>query len=330
MSQPISRHYFLYVGYGEQQHYLYTALVSQYLRRLTKNLCVVLGMDFGRGLEAYGQHVSHAVEVGSLFEAIGLAFPVLRKVEFNASSVWIGSTTSAITAVPKPHDGPGKEASIYKSIVSMDITSCPGIMFSSSLMPMLTVLVLNILHSNLEHCAALIHQQAVVLERLDDRLGQKIVYPYLKSLRLDVLGAYSDTDSSNTARIAMPAGASFPAVEFIDCGSFYPFPDGILWYGAEKVLRKLIIAIDVGCARWLFPDNSNTTELLPGPLAKCTMLASLEVRVITRTDISDMTTKAIHERVLTASFGIPQLDKLCLCYPNAHIAEYKKEANVFR
>ncbi|KAJ1988150.1 hypothetical protein EDC05_005473, partial [Coemansia umbellata] len=179
MSQPISRHYFLYVGYGEQQHYLYTALVSQYLRRLTKNLCVVLGMDcqqprplrsdgsLGRGLEAYGQHVSHAVEVGSLFEAIGLAFPVLRKVEFNASSVWIGSTTSAITAVPKPHDGPGKEASIYKSIVSMDITSCPGIMFSSSLMPMLTVLVLNILHSNLEHCAALIHQQAVVLERLD-------------------------------------------------------------------------------------------------------------------------------------------------------------------
>ncbi|KAJ2681581.1 hypothetical protein GGH99_005131 [Coemansia sp. RSA 1285] len=115
----------------------------------------------------------------------------------------------------------------------------------------------------------------------------------------------------------------FPIIKYVDCGSFYPFADNILWHGAESTLKSLVLAADNVLISWLFPENTSSNAS-PRPFSKYSRLQNLELRMITRAGVLDTQTQTIHNHIVAAVVDMVQVRRVSICYPNSYTVELKK------
>ncbi|KAJ2384775.1 hypothetical protein H4S02_004659, partial [Coemansia sp. RSA 2611] len=212
------------------------------------------------------------------------------------------------------------------SLTHIEVTACPAFSISTAPLPSLRVLVLNMTGTGVHDALTFTHQHAATLERLEVKyihirhcrgllyndFGQGVVYPHVRELTLDVLGAYDDSVLQH--RIS-PDGNPFPSLQRLSCGAVYPFANNVLLRGAHHSLRRLIISIDASVVAWLLPEATS--------LRKYARLAGMEARIISRAGVHG--NMDIHARVLDAAFQVHQLHWLRIRFPNLQVAEYSSK-----
>ncbi|KAJ2501188.1 hypothetical protein GGH96_002109 [Coemansia sp. RSA 1972] len=249
---------------------------------------------------------------GPVFSALLVAFPALRQIKLEATNTQISRTMHAPT-----------------SLTHMEVTSCPAFAVCATI-PCLRSLVLNMAgtHTNAlafarQHARTLvklvvkhIHVRDCPMLVLDEH-NKCVEYVHVQVLRLDVLGAYNPELVAQRAHVQ---GTPFPSLQYLNCGSLYPFANNILLRGAHRTLRVLIISIDTTVAAWLLPEATC--------LRKYTRLAGMEARIVSRADVGNTQNIAIHARVLDAAFQSPHMQWLRIKYPNSHTAEYSSKHKI--
>ncbi|KAJ2124228.1 hypothetical protein IW147_001967 [Coemansia sp. RSA 720] len=250
---------------------------------------------------------------GPVFNALHVAFPALRQIKLEATNAQISHTMHAPT-----------------SLTHIEVTSCPAFAVCATPVPCLRSLVLNMAGTNTsalafarQHARTLvklvvkhIHVRDCPMLVLDEN-NLSVAYGQMQVLRLDVLGAY---DPELVAQRMCVQGTPFPSLQYLNCGSLYPFANNVLLRGALHTLRVLVISVDATVAAWLLPEATC--------LRKYTQLAGMEARIVSRADVGDTQNIAIHARVLDAAFQSPHMQWLRIRYPNSHVAEYSNKPKI--
>ncbi|KAJ2728187.1 hypothetical protein H4S00_001122 [Coemansia sp. D1744] len=249
---------------------------------------------------------------GPVFSALLVAFPALRQIKLEATNTQISHTMHAPT-----------------SLTHIEVTSCPAFAVGATI-PCLRSLVLNMAGTHTS-ALAFARQHAQTLVKLVvkhihvrdcpmlvlDEHNKCVEYAHVQVLRLDVLGAY---DPELVARRECVHGTPFPSLQYLNCGSLYPFANNVLLRGAHHTLRVLIISIDTKVVVWLLPGATC--------LRKYTRLAGMEARIVSRAGASDTQNIAMNARVLDASFQTPHMQWLRIKYPNSHFIEYSRKHKI--